>query len=248
MKICMRFFFLYNYMNTLLVLYETFTNGYSALILNFIYLAAILTGILVIISKNPVVSVLFLIGLFLSISSYLFVLRINFIGLAYLLVYVGAVSILFIFILMLINVRKSELYYNTSRSIPLAIIIGVFFIIILIKHLPDSIDLFNLFSNNNILLDNNILDNYQDSSFGLINFMKNILNISNDTAYPTTDLWEGNMADISDIASIGSVAYGAVSIWLVITSLILLLAMVGAIVITIKQKETIVAKPSDSDS
>jgi len=175
-------------MNTLLVLYETFTNGYSALILNFIYLAAILTGILVIISKNPVVSVLFLIGLFLSISSYLFVLRINFIGLAYLLVYVGAVSILFIFILMLINVRKSELYYNTSRSIPLAIIIGVFFIIILIKHLPDSIDLFNLFSNNNILLDNNILDNYQDSSFGLINFMKNILNISNDTAYPTTDL------------------------------------------------------------
>lgn len=173
-------------MNTLLVLYETFTNGYPALILNFIYLAAILTGILVIITKNPVVSVLFLIGLFLSISSYLFVLRINFIGLAYLLVYVGAVSILFIFILMLINVRNSELSTNTSRSIPLAMIIGVVFIIPLIKHLPESIDLLNYFSRNDIPLDNNILDNYQDSSFGLMNFLKDIVNISKDIAYATT--------------------------------------------------------------
>ena len=96
-------------------------------VLDIISLFAILCGILVIISKNPIVSVLFLIGLFLSIASYLMVLGLNFIGLSYLLVYVGAVSILFLFILMLINVRISELLSNTSNSIPLAIFIAISF-------------------------------------------------------------------------------------------------------------------------
>jgi NADH-ubiquinone oxidoreductase chain 6 len=54
-------------------------------------------------------------------------LGINFIGLSYLLVYVGAVSILFLFILMLINVRVSELTINNTNSIPLAILVGIFF-------------------------------------------------------------------------------------------------------------------------
>jgi NADH-ubiquinone oxidoreductase chain 6 len=71
--------------------------------------------------------VLFLIGLFISIAGYLMMLGINFIGLSYLLVYVGAISILFLFILMLINVRISELVANSSNSIPLAIMIGIIF-------------------------------------------------------------------------------------------------------------------------
>src|ERR1700712_647797 len=110
-------------MNSLYILIETYTNGYRVETLDLISLISILCGILVIISKNPVVSVLFLIGLFLSISTYLLVLGLNFIGLSYLLVYVGAVSILFLFILMLINIRVSELTNETSNSIPLAIII-----------------------------------------------------------------------------------------------------------------------------
>src|ERR1700677_1318528 len=114
-------------MNNLFLLSETFTNGYRAEILDFISLASITCGILVIISKNPIVSVLFLIGLFLSISSYLIMLGINFIGLSYLLVYVGAVSILFLFILMLINVRISELLSDSSNSIPLAILVSFIF-------------------------------------------------------------------------------------------------------------------------
>merc|ERR1711877_94728 len=110
----------------LFILNETFTNGLNYNMINIMTFTAILCGIFVIISKNPIVSVLFLIGLFLSISSYLMMLGINFIGLSYLLVYVGAVSILFLFILMLINVRISELTSDSSNSIPLAIFIGVF--------------------------------------------------------------------------------------------------------------------------
>lgn len=123
-------------MHSLYILNETFTNGLNSGFLNFISLAAIFCGIFVIISKNPIVSVLFLIGLFLSMSAYLMMLGINFIGLSYLLVYVGAVSILFLFILMLINVRVSELVTETSNSIPLAIIIGIFFNTTLYEILP----------------------------------------------------------------------------------------------------------------
>jgi NADH-ubiquinone oxidoreductase chain 6 len=133
-------------MNNILLINETYTNGYRADILDIISLVAILCGILVIISKNPIVSVLFLIGLFLSISSYLIILGLSFIGLSYLLVYVGAVSILFLFILMLINVRISELLSNTSNSIPLAIIITISFNYPVYQILPYSIAAFNSYT------------------------------------------------------------------------------------------------------
>ena len=133
-------------MDTLFLLNESFTNGYIAVILDFISLAAVFCGIFVIISKNPIVSVLFLIGLFLSISCYLIILGVSFIGLSYLLVYVGAVSILFLFILMLINVRISELLSNTSSSIPLAVLITLYFNFPLYQILPYSI-VYNNFLN-----------------------------------------------------------------------------------------------------
>jgi NADH-ubiquinone oxidoreductase chain 6 len=150
-------------MSDLLIITDNLTNGYKEEILNIISLLSILSGVLVITSKNPIVSVLFLIGLFLSISSYLIILGLSFIGLSYLLVYIGAVSILFIFILMLINVRVSELLSNTSNSIPLAILTTICFNYPIYQILPFSITTFNnLITNlNNLLYDmwyNNYLD------------------------------------------------------------------------------------------
>jgi NADH-ubiquinone oxidoreductase chain 6 len=133
-------------MNSVFILNETFTNGYKVESLDIISLLSILCGILVIISKNPIVSVLFLIGLFLSIAGYLMLLGLNFIGLSYLLVYVGAVSILFLFILMLINVRISELLSNTSNSIPLAVLITISFNYPVYQILPYSIAAFNSYT------------------------------------------------------------------------------------------------------
>lgn len=219
------------------VLTETFTNGYTVLVLDVVSLIAIISGILVIISKNPVVSVLFLIGLFLSISSYLIVLGINFIGLSYLLVYVGAVSILFLFILMLINVRISELLSNTSNSIPLAIFITLAFNYPVYQVLPYSIASFNSHTvdlNNTI---NNLWsNNYSDYLSKLVNLFTNKVD-SSEISYATSKIWDGNLAETSHITSIGNIMYTSYSIWLILTSIILLLAMVGAIVITIKQKE-----------
>ena len=102
-------------------LFDTF-NGFFTIYLDLIVILSILSGIFIIVSKNPIVSVLHLIMLFSSISCYLIFLGIKFIGLSYLLVYVGAVSILFLFILKFINIRVSELISNTNNNIPLAIL------------------------------------------------------------------------------------------------------------------------------
>ena len=75
------------------LLNETFTNGSNHSLLTFVSLASIFSGIFVIISKNPIVSVLFLIGLFLNIAGYLMLLCIN-----------------FRFILF-ISIRRSSLYF-----------------------------------------------------------------------------------------------------------------------------------------
>jgi NADH-ubiquinone oxidoreductase chain 6 len=139
-------------MNNLFIIYETYTNGYRTSVLDIISLLAILCGILVIVSKNPIVSVLFLIGLFANISCYLIMLGLSFIGLSYLIVYIGAVSILFLFILMLINIRISELQSNTSNSIPLAIVIAISFNYIVFQLLPYNIAMLNNYSNLNSIL------------------------------------------------------------------------------------------------
>lgn len=222
-------------MNSLYVITEILTNGYRAEFLDILSLLSILCGILVIISKNPIVSVLFLIGLFLSIASYLMTLGLNFIGLSYLLVYVGAVSILFLFILMLINVRISELLSDTSNSIPLAVIIGISFYYPVYKILPYSVTninnyAVNLNTLNEIMFNNN--SDYLNKYFKLNGTEQDKGEIS----FVTSKNWDGNLSESSHITSIGNIMYTSYSIWLILTSIILLLAMVGAIVITIKQK------------
>ena len=221
-------------MNSLYVLSESFTNGFRSEILDIVSLLSILCGILVIISKNPIVSVLFLIGLFLSISSYLILLGLNFIGLSYLLVYVGAVSILFLFILMLINIKISELVSDTRNSIPLAIIIAITFNYPVYQIIPYGLTTFNNYTvefNNKF---NQILYNNYSDFFNLFFKLNNRVD-NGEVSFVTSKIWDGNLSEANHITSIGNIMYTSYSIWLILTSLILLLAMTGAIVITLKE-------------
>ncbi len=196
-------------MNNLFSIAETFVNGYYTQFLNVLTILSIISGILIIVSKNPIVSVLFLIFLFSNVSVYLIMLGLNFIGISYLLVYVGAVSILFLFILMLINIRISELLSDTGNSTPLAIFIGIAFFYPLTQ----------ISGKNN-----------DNSSF----ILNDIYNYYNEIKFATSNNWDGVLAETTDITSLGNIMYSSYSIWLIITSLVLLLAMVGSIVITIR--------------
>jgi len=149
----------------LFVLIDSYINGYKIQLLILISLISLLCGIFVIISKNPIISVLFLIGLFLCISTYLMLSGMTFIGIAYLVVYIGAVSILFLFILMLINIRISELQSDTNNSLPLALIIGILFYYFLYKVLPFS----NLDTTGNEFMDLMSLNNYSEDLYATSN-------------------------------------------------------------------------------
>nr|QNS38566.1 NADH dehydrogenase subunit 6 [Paracoccidioides sp. 'americana'] len=183
------------------LIYDNFNFGYYDNSLDILYLICILFGLYTILNKNPIISIFFLIGLFSSISCYLFLIGFEFIGLSYLLVYIGAVSILFLFILMLINLRISELTTKTTNSLPLAIFSFILFIFILNLNLPI-----------------NTIDNPE-------------------IIYVISLNWDNILINNTQISSIGNILYTNYSLWLIILSVILLLAMVGSIVITLNKNK-----------
>ena len=221
-------------MNSLFLINESFTNGYISSVLDIISILAIFCGISVIVNKNPIISVLFLIGLFASVSSYLILLGLSFIGLAYLIVYIGAISILFLFILMLINIRISELQSNTNNSIPLTIILGISLSYSLFQLLPYDIAILSSFSSS--IINNNLYNlSINNGNFGMNTTPAVSLQPkNNDLLFVTSKIWDGNLAESNHITTIGNVMYSNYSIWLFLASFILLLAMVGSIVIIMK--------------
>ena len=217
-------------MNYIYILNDITTHSYNIAFLDIFYILSILFGVYIIISKNPIVSVLFLIGLFSIISGYLLLVGVNFIGISYILVYVGAVSILFVFILMLINIRISELLNETNNTLPLGIITVIIFDYIIGQVLP-----LNLLESSFI---NHMYNSFFESFYSVEqgDKLKSIVDNKQSLVLASANNWDTNLVDNTDITSIGNIMYTSYSIWLVITSIILLLAMVGAIVITIKQK------------
>lgn len=220
-------------MNQLFTIYDNLLNGYVVESLDILSIVTLLFGIAVIINKNPIGSLLSLIGLFAGISIYLILCGLTFIGFSYLIVYIGAVSILFLFILMLINIRTSELQSNNKNSIPLALFIAILLNYSLFQLLPYTIAILNSYNNkiSNLIYylginQNNTISNSSNNNIDTFNIM-----------YVTSNNWDGNITETSHISTIGNVLYTSYNMWLFIASIILLLAMTGAIIITIKQEK-----------
>nr|QHD26790.1 NADH dehydrogenase subunit 6 [Podosphaera xanthii] len=210
----------------LLVVTEYVTNGFNVKALDILSLFALGASIVVITTKNPIQSLMSLIGLFGFISVYLILCGLTFIGFSYLIVYIGAVSILFLFILMLINIRSSELQSNNSNSIPLALFIVLLINYVVFEILPYSIAILNNYSNkinNSIYLDINNKESLVEYNY-LIKFV-------------TSNSWDGNINETGHVSAIGNILYTSYNIWLFMASFIILLAMVGAIVITVDNKK-----------
>lgn len=183
----------------MILLNDFFNDGLKYELLDILFFISIIFSIFILISKNPIISVLFLIGLFFCIAIYLISIGLEFIGLSYILVYVGAVSILFLFILMLINIRISELLSDNNNYLPLALLTLTLLFTILGNNVP----------------------------YVEIEDSKNL-------NYVTSNKWDGSFINNEQISSVGNLLYTNYSLWLIIVSVILLLAMVGSIVITKK--------------
>ena len=108
-------------------------------------LIAIISAIMVTVSKNTVHSVFFLILDFISISCLFIMIGAEFLGMIMLIVYVGAVAVLFLFVVMLLNVsrQKSQWFNRSSNHLPIGILISIiiFFELIIViggwKYKPD---------------------------------------------------------------------------------------------------------------
>ena len=163
---------------------------------------AVISAIMVTVSKNTVHSVFFLILDFISISCLFIMIGAEFLGMIMLIVYVGAVAVLFLFVVMMLNVaQQKNQWFNsestTSSHIPVGLIIStiIFFELIIVvggwKYKPE-------------------LSNPNTSQ------------ISN---------------EISNTHSLGQVLYTDYIHIFQISGMILLIAMIGAIVLTFRQRE-----------
>ena len=161
---------------------------------------AIISAIMVTASKNTVHSVFFLILDFISISCLFIMIGAEFLGMIMLIVYVGAVAVLFLFVVMMLNVAQQKNQWFASQEssghIPVGLIIStiIFFELIIViggwKYKPDLFDI------------NNSLNNFS----------------------------------ISNTHSLGQVLYTDYIHVFQLSGMILLVAMIGAIVLTFRKR------------
>ena len=188
---------------------------------------SLLSSVLVITSKNPVIAVIFLISVFVNAAGYLILLGIGFIGISYIIVYIGAITVLFLFVIMMINIKLTDILDAGSqytKNLPLALAIGSLFIYEFFTIMPFTFNdvslistILNLLTNlNGLFLDSNITTS--DIVFNAFN------PISADTTF----------ANFLQVQAIGQSLYTIGGFWLIITSLILLLAMIAPIFISRK--------------
>ena len=162
---------------------------------------AVISAIMVTVSKNTVHSVFFLILDFISISCLFIMIGAEFLGMIMLIVYVGAVAVLFLFVVMMLNVaqQKNQWFISKESSghIPVGLVISViiFFELIIViggwKYKPDLLNSTNLFIEKGV----------------------------------------------SNTHSLGQVLYTDYIHVFQISGMILLIAMIGAIVLTFRQRE-----------
>ena len=121
---------------------------------------AVFSAVMVTISKNTVHSVFFLILDFISISCLFIMIGAEFLGMIMLIVYVGAVAVLFLFVVMMLNVAQQKNQWfassSSSRHIPIGLLISLIIFLELViviggwKYKPELISVNNLFIDQNI--------------------------------------------------------------------------------------------------
>ena len=165
----------------------------EAFLFYFFSFIIIISSIMVVSSKNPVHSVLFLIFAFFNSAALFLMLGAEFIAMMLVVVYVGAVAVLFLFVVMMLNIKVSEIKKGFHRYLPFGIAIGLILLIELI-----------------IVL---------NSDFKDVKFNNDNYNI------------------MSNTHMIGSILYTDYILLFQISGLILLVAMIGAIVLTLRQRD-----------
>jgi NADH-ubiquinone oxidoreductase chain 6 len=197
----------------------------NSLLLDLLTFLSILSAILVITARSPIIAVLFLIAVFINVAGYLILLGVNFIALAYIMIYIGAIAILFLFVIMMLNIRLVELTEigsDYSKNFPLAITIsGLLSYIVLSNTITSKFD--------QIYLITAIFDKLNYLTLGIHN-SENFVYTGFNTVYNNI------FVNYEQIQAVGAIMYSSYGLYLILVSFILLLAMLGPIIITLDKK------------
>jgi len=193
------------------------------LFLDLLAFGTLLSSVLVITSKNPVIAVIFLISVFVNAAGYLILLGVGFLGITYIILYVGAITVLFLFVIMMINIKLTDILETGSqytKNLPLALTVGSLFLYEIFTILP--------FSFNNVSAISALLDLLTNLNGLLLN--SEIANTVNTAFNPA--IADQAFTNFLQIQAVGQSLYTYGAIWLIVCSMILLLAMVAPIFIS----------------
>jgi NADH-ubiquinone oxidoreductase chain 6 len=217
----------------------------TTFLINFLALGILISGIFSITSKNPIISIIFLILTFVQAAGYLILIGINFVGISYIVIYVGAIAVLFLFVIMMINIKLTDILETGNqytKNLPLAIAIFSLIIYIIYTIIPFNfyndptlyllLKKFIFFAVNTDLNISNIDYNFLYSIPSIINNLNlHLLNNSNFISPFQADVL---FTSFLQIELLGHSLYNNGAILLIILSFILLLAMYAIIIISSK--------------
>ncbi len=182
-----------------------------------------ITAAMVIISKNPVHSVLFLVLVFILTTILFLTLNVDFIAMLFLVLYVGAIVVLFLFVVMMLNIRVLELNERVISYVPIAlVIVFIFFLLILSFVAADFINQSSQFFFNESLT-KELLTSYFSSESNPFDESKT--QFINSIEY------------FDNLNSIGSLLYRKYFFVFILSGIVLLIAMLGSIVLTLNENK-----------
>ena len=161
-------------------------------------LIAIISAVMVIVSKNTVHSVFFLILDFITISCLFIMIGAEFLGMIMLIVYVGAVAVLFLFVVMMLDINFIKMREGFLQYLPFGSLLGLVLLIELVM----------------IFLSDKLSD------MSLVNYQHQPV-----------------FTEIENTKNIGNVLYTDYFYLFQLSGLILLVAMIGSIVLTLRQRQ-----------
>jgi len=211
--------------------------------INLLAFGTLISSVITITSKNPVISVILLITTFVQAAGFLILIGINFVGISYIVVYVGAIAVLFLFVIMMINIKLTDILetgVDYSKNLPLAIAIVFLSLLIfytILQYNLNNIPAFSIILNkitnlNTLFYDlnyNNIMENAFQLSIQTRDFFFKLLNEESLSSAFNADVL---ITTFEQIEILGHSLYTYGAILLIILSIILLLAMFATIIIS----------------
>lgn len=180
-------FSLFNFLNSMVV--NLFFYFFSCVLLT--------SSLMIILSQNSIYSVLFLVLSFVSSSSILFLLECEYISLIFIIIYVGAIAVLFLFVVMMLDIKTVYLTKDSLKYFPFGSFLGIVFLIEILIAVPSTFESTTPYSTS-------FLFNYHSDWFNKLDYFTEIISIGHllYTDYVIQFLLSGNILLLATIGPV----------------------------------------------